>query len=220
MQIRTGIDHRSHLQLMLDCASVIPAIVEKRKALSPERALLVGISGIDAAGKGFVTARIAELLEKRGIRPAVINIDGWLNLPDVRFHSHDRGKRLKRSIFRRSKFILRAIIHARRPTTFSEMIICSRWRSPRPTGLTASGYSRFATNTAVCAAKQRNKSNKTPVAMICTFTSPRARVNSAIPSCESQTHALPARQCRSDVAAIPMITSIIPAVAAQMTLCS
>jgi len=92
MQIRTGIDHRSHLQPVLDCASVISAIVEKRKALSPERALLVGISGIDAAGKGFVTARIAELLEKRGIRPAVINIDGWLNLPDVRFHSHDRAK--------------------------------------------------------------------------------------------------------------------------------
>ncbi len=36
---------------MLDDAPVISAIVEKRKALSPERALLVGISGIDAAGK-------------------------------------------------------------------------------------------------------------------------------------------------------------------------
>src|SRR5437588_10377923 len=93
MQIRTGIDHRSHLQPVLDCASVISAIVEKRKALSPERALLVGISGIDAAGKGFVTARIAELLEKRGIRPAVINIDGWLNLPHVRFHSQHPAKR-------------------------------------------------------------------------------------------------------------------------------
>src|SRR5437899_12485935 len=77
---------------MLDCASATSVIMDKRKALSPERALLVGISGIDAAGKGFVTARIAELLEKRGIRPAVINIDGWLNLPDVRFHSHDRAK--------------------------------------------------------------------------------------------------------------------------------
>jgi hypothetical protein len=33
---------------MLDDAPVISAIVEKRKALSPERALLVGISGIDA----------------------------------------------------------------------------------------------------------------------------------------------------------------------------
>src|SRR5207247_11270949 len=77
---------------MLDCASVISAIMEKRKALSPERALLVGISGIDAAGKGFVTARIAELLEKRGIKLAVINADGWLNLPHVRFHSQHPPK--------------------------------------------------------------------------------------------------------------------------------
>ena len=51
---------------MLEDASVISAIIEKRAALSPERALLVGISGIDAAGKGFVAARIAESLVKRG----------------------------------------------------------------------------------------------------------------------------------------------------------
>jgi hypothetical protein len=31
---------------MLKYASVISAIIEKRKALSPQRALLVGISGI------------------------------------------------------------------------------------------------------------------------------------------------------------------------------
>jgi polyphosphate kinase 2 (PPK2 family) len=51
---------------MVEDASVISAIIEKRKAHSPRRALLVGISGIDAAGKGFVTARIAASLEKRG----------------------------------------------------------------------------------------------------------------------------------------------------------
>src|SRR5207245_5713493 len=93
MQIRTGIDHRSHLQPVLDCASVISAIMEKRKALSPERALLVGISGIDAAGKGFVTARVAESLEKRGLKLAVISADGWLNLPHFRFHSQHPPKR-------------------------------------------------------------------------------------------------------------------------------
>lgn len=68
---------------------MISAIVEKRKALSPERALLVGISGIDGAGKGFIAAHIAESLETRGIRTAVINVDGWLNLPYVRFSKRD-----------------------------------------------------------------------------------------------------------------------------------
>jgi uridine kinase len=47
---------------MLEDGAVISAIIEKRKALSLQHALLIGISGIDAAGKGFVTARIAESL--------------------------------------------------------------------------------------------------------------------------------------------------------------
>jgi uridine kinase len=73
----------------LESAPVVSAIVEKRKALSRERALLVGISGIDGAGKGFIAARIASLLEGRGLKTAVINVDGWLNLPQVRFDPQD-----------------------------------------------------------------------------------------------------------------------------------
>jgi len=75
---------------MLEDCSVISAIIEKRKALSLQHALLIGISGIDAAGKGFVTARIAESLQERGLELAVINADGWLNLPHVRFHGRIR----------------------------------------------------------------------------------------------------------------------------------
>jgi uridine kinase len=51
----------------------------------------VRISGIDASGKGFVTTRIAESLQKRGIKLAVISADGWLNLPHVRFHQQDEA---------------------------------------------------------------------------------------------------------------------------------
>jgi uridine kinase len=60
---------------MLEDGSVIPAIIEKRKSLSPQHALLVGISGIDGSGKGFVTTRIAESLQKRVIKLAVISAD-------------------------------------------------------------------------------------------------------------------------------------------------
>jgi hypothetical protein len=38
---------------MLEDGSVIPAIIERRKALSPQHALLVGISGIDGIWKGL-----------------------------------------------------------------------------------------------------------------------------------------------------------------------
>jgi uridine kinase len=77
---------------MLEDGSVISAIIEKRKALSSQHALLVGISGIDASGKGFVTARIAESLRKRGLKLAVMNADAWLNLPHTRFHRQDPAK--------------------------------------------------------------------------------------------------------------------------------
>lgn len=91
MQTQAGISDPGYgwLQIMLKDAPIISAIVEKRNALSPKRALLVGISGIDAAGKGFVTSRIADSLVKRGLKPAVIAVDGWLNLPHIRFSTKE-----------------------------------------------------------------------------------------------------------------------------------
>jgi uridine kinase len=94
---------------MLEDASVISAIIEKRSALSPDRALLVGISGIDAAGKGFVAARIAESLEKRGLNLAMINADGWLNLPHVRFRSQDPAKHFYENAIRFDEMFERVI---------------------------------------------------------------------------------------------------------------
>jgi uridine kinase len=98
---------------MLEDASVISAISEKRKALSPQCALLVGISGIDAAGKGFVTARIAELLEKRGLKLAVISADGWLNLPHVRFHRQDPAKHFYENAIRFDEMFERVVLPLR-----------------------------------------------------------------------------------------------------------
>jgi uridine kinase len=51
----------------------------------PPGALLVGVSGIDGSGKGYVTGAIASRLEQSGVRAVVLNVDGWLNLPEVRF---------------------------------------------------------------------------------------------------------------------------------------
>jgi len=68
---------------MRDDASVISAIIEKRTALLPQCALLVGISGIDAAGKGYVTAKLAERLRASGWNVAAISADDWLNLPNI-----------------------------------------------------------------------------------------------------------------------------------------
>jgi len=58
-------------------------IVAKRAERTAEQAVLVGISGIDAGGKGFITEKIAKRLQELGWRVATINADDWLNLPEV-----------------------------------------------------------------------------------------------------------------------------------------
>jgi uridine kinase len=60
-------------------------LLSKVKEMPTEQSLLVGISGIDASGKGFITARLADKLRRTGLKVANINADGWLNLPHIRF---------------------------------------------------------------------------------------------------------------------------------------
>src|SRR5205814_5921675 len=63
-------------------------IVATRTEKSAEQAVLVGISGIDAGGKGFITEKIAQRLQESGWRVATINADDWLNLPEVCLSRH------------------------------------------------------------------------------------------------------------------------------------
>ncbi|MGB7201116.1 MAG: hypothetical protein WBD16_02490 [Pyrinomonadaceae bacterium] len=67
------------------------AIFTKRREIPPASAMLVGISGIDACGKGSVTAKLSEMLELEGFRVAEVNADGWLNLPHIRFGASEHG---------------------------------------------------------------------------------------------------------------------------------
>jgi len=62
---------------------VVEAIARKREAVVPNRAVLVGVSGIDASGKGFVTAKLADALRAKLLNVALISADDWLNLPHV-----------------------------------------------------------------------------------------------------------------------------------------
>ncbi|MGE3109342.1 MAG: uridine kinase [Phycisphaerales bacterium] len=43
---------------------------------------LVGVSGIDGSGKGYVSAHMVEALEQRGHRVALIHLDDWLATPE------------------------------------------------------------------------------------------------------------------------------------------
>ncbi len=64
---------------------IVSGILSKRLKVPIEQSLLVGISGIDAGGKSFIAAKLTEAIRLKGFNVATINIDGWLNLPPVRF---------------------------------------------------------------------------------------------------------------------------------------
>jgi uridine kinase len=69
-----------------DLNPVVRNIIDVRRRVAGDRAALIAVSGIDASGKGFLTGKLAEQLQSAGFRVANINIDGWLNLPHVRFN--------------------------------------------------------------------------------------------------------------------------------------
>ena len=64
-------------------ASLVAGIVEVRNRALATRALLVGVSGIDGSGKGFVSVKLADALRAKSLNVALISADDWLNLPDV-----------------------------------------------------------------------------------------------------------------------------------------
>jgi uridine kinase len=63
-------------------------IIAARLGIPATRALLVGISGIDGSGKGFVSAKLADALRSQPLNVALISADDWLNLPHVSLPHH------------------------------------------------------------------------------------------------------------------------------------
>ena len=80
--------------------NAIAATLERRLIVPSSRSTLVAISGIDGSGKGYVSERLRRELDGRGLRIAVINIDGWLNLPDTRFSRESPAEHFYRHAIR------------------------------------------------------------------------------------------------------------------------
>jgi uridine kinase len=79
---------------------VVNATLERKREVPAERSMLVGISGIDGSGKGYVTRLIDEGLRAKGLKTAVINIDGWLNLLHIRFDPNNLADNFYRNAIR------------------------------------------------------------------------------------------------------------------------
>lgn len=70
---------------MISIDEVTRKILDRRATIPATRSLLVGLSGIDGSGKGYVAAQLEGRLALHGAAPAILNVDGWLNLPERRF---------------------------------------------------------------------------------------------------------------------------------------
>ena len=58
--------------------------ITRRAAQPPAMAMLVGLSGIDGCGKGYLAGQLIAAFSERGLKTAAINVDGWLNLSAIR----------------------------------------------------------------------------------------------------------------------------------------
>jgi uridine kinase len=84
-----------------------------RNQMPAEHALLAGISGIDASGKGYITQQLAERLSPL-LNVAVICVDGWLNLPHVRFSNVDPGRHFYHHALRLDEMFDRLVLPLKR----------------------------------------------------------------------------------------------------------
>jgi uridine kinase len=79
---------------------VIEIILGKHKEMPAKHSLLAGISGIDASGKGFIAAKLADKLRRRGLSVANISVDGWLNLPEIRLSETNAAENFYKNAIR------------------------------------------------------------------------------------------------------------------------
>jgi uridine kinase len=94
-------------------AAAVEAVLAALERVPVRRAALVAVSGIDASGKGYLAAKLAAELEARDVRVAVIGIDGWLNLPPVRFCPDNPAEHFYRHAFRFDEMFERLVLPLR-----------------------------------------------------------------------------------------------------------
>lgn len=98
---------------MVDMDNLVSRILSQRALLPRDRSLLVGISGIDGSGKGYVTLQIQARLAQRSIAAANVNVDGWLNLPDKRFIPKEPAKHFYENAIRFDEFFDQLVLPLR-----------------------------------------------------------------------------------------------------------
>jgi len=92
---------------------VVRKVLERRAKIPEIRSLLVGVSGIDGCGKGYVARQLQAHLALHGVIPAILNVDGWLNLPEKRFDRHAPATNFYENAIRLEQFFSQLVLPLR-----------------------------------------------------------------------------------------------------------
>ena len=92
---------------------VVRKILERRPNIPETRSLLVGVSGIDGCGKGYLARQLQAHLALHGVIPAILNVDGWLNLPEKRFDHNAPATNFYESAIRLEQFFSQLVLPLR-----------------------------------------------------------------------------------------------------------
>jgi uridine kinase len=95
-------------------SAIVKAAVTRRASYPPASALLIGISGIDGSSKGYLAGHVVTALSARRLKAAVINADGWLNLPAVRFDPGRPGENFYENALRLHELFDQLVLPLRR----------------------------------------------------------------------------------------------------------
>lgn len=98
---------------MLELDDFQQTILQRHRKLPARQAFLVGISGIDGSGKSYVATKIAKSLGKAGYNVALIGVDGWLNLPHVRFAGKNSAEHFYQRALRFDEMFERLVLPLR-----------------------------------------------------------------------------------------------------------
>jgi len=98
---------------MITIDHIIDRIIDRRAKTPGNRSLLVGISGIDGSGKGYIAAQLEAHLAQHAVTSVVVNVDGWLNLPEKRFDPEAPAENFYRQAIRFEEFFSNLIVPLR-----------------------------------------------------------------------------------------------------------
>lgn len=99
---------------MLGVSTIVESTLSRRASLPPTMALLVGLSGVDGSGKGYLAGHVVAALSARRQKTAAIHADGWLNLPAVRFDPERPGENFYENALRLDELFERLVAPLRR----------------------------------------------------------------------------------------------------------